>query len=151
MCTAADHFGWDRFRNDEAKGRAWVWKNFTRGNNASLIVVLANKAGWSEACRALGDTRSFATRMNLAAMTPCNDLASTKYCLAKPGTEYLVYLPDGGEVAVDLSAASESLNVEWFDPSVGKSTDTGTVPGGARSRFKAPFDGDAVLYVARSK
>src|SRR5262245_55206800 len=28
---------------------------------------------------------------------PHGELASTKYCLANPGQEYLVYLPEGGE------------------------------------------------------
>jgi len=35
--------------------------------------------------------------MNLAAMTPQGELASTKYCLANAGTEYLVYQPKPGE------------------------------------------------------
>jgi len=43
--------------------------------------------------------------MNLAAATPHNELASTKYCLAHSGEEYLVYLPEGDEVTVDLSSA----------------------------------------------
>ena len=41
--------------------------------------------------------------MNLAEMVPHGELASTDYCLANPGQEYLVYLPEGGEVTVDLS------------------------------------------------
>ncbi|MBM4083536.1 MAG: hypothetical protein FJ272_02005 [Planctomycetes bacterium] len=52
-------------------------------------------------------------------MTPRNDLASTQYCLADPGKEYLVYLPEGGEVTVDLTAASRTLAVEWFNPRTG--------------------------------
>jgi hypothetical protein len=50
-----------------------------------------------QARRALGDTRRFAERMNLAAMTPRNELASTRYCLAHPGHEYLIYQPKAGE------------------------------------------------------
>ena len=142
-----DHVGWNRFRNDMAKGRAWAWKNFTRGNNASLIIVIPDKAGWNEARRALGDTRSFATRINLVAMTPRNELASSKYCLADARREYLVYLPSGGNVSVDLSAALGELAVEWFNPSTGKTQRSEAVHGGARRSFTVPFDGDAVLYV----
>ena len=60
--------------------------------------------------------------MNLAAMTPRSTLASSRYCLADPGKEYLVYLPDGGEVTVDLSAASGSLAVEWNRKSARRKT-----------------------------
>ena len=43
--------------------------------------------------RAMGHTLAYANRMNLAAMTPRDDLASSGYCLANPGEEYLIYLP----------------------------------------------------------
>lgn len=142
-----DHMGWDRFRNDLAKGRAWAWKNFTRGYNASLLIVIPDKAGWNEARRALGDTRSLATRINLVAMTPRNDLASSTYCLADAGKQYVVYLPSGGNVSVDLSAVIGELAVEWVNPSTGKVQRSKAVHGGARRDFKAPFDGDAVLYI----
>jgi len=42
---------------------------------------------------AMGHTLTYANRMNLADMTPHNNLASTRYCLANSGTECLVYLP----------------------------------------------------------
>ncbi|MBM4048611.1 MAG: hypothetical protein FJ279_26205, partial [Planctomycetes bacterium] len=101
-----------------------VWKNFLRGNNPIIYdtylvpfdwhlgKVVPDDGTYEPLRRAVGHTRSYATRMNLAAMTPRNDLASTQYCLANPGREYLVYLPEGGEVTVDLTAASGTLTVE---------------------------------------
>ncbi|MBM4046888.1 MAG: hypothetical protein FJ279_17425, partial [Planctomycetes bacterium] len=71
------------------------------------------------------------------------------YCLANPGREYLVYLPEGGEVTVDLTAASGTLTVEWFNLGSGTAVDGGTATGGAKRAFHAPFDGDAALYVWR--
>jgi hypothetical protein len=97
----------------------------------------------------MGDTRTYASRINLAAMTPRGELASTGYCLANPGQEYLFYLPSGGTVTVDLSAAKQKLTFEWFNPSSGKSTKIGTTSGGRRE-FKAPFLGDAVLYLVNT-
>ena len=41
----------------------------------------------------------------ISAMTPANELASTKFCLADAGREYLIYLPRGGAATVDVSAA----------------------------------------------
>ena len=101
--------------------------------------------------RNLGYTRSYAERMNLVAMTPRGDLASSGYCLANPaatGAEYLVYLPSGGAVNVNLAATSGNLSVEWFNPSNGATTSGGTVAGGANRSFTPPFSGDAVLYLS---
>ena len=131
---------------DSAVARVWVWKAFTRGHNPSFL-VLDPHSGLDETLRVMGHTRTYAEKMNLAAMTPQNGLASTQYCLANPGKEYLVYLPSGGKVSVDLTAAKGVLAVEWFNPSVGKTTRTGTIPGGARRNFTVPFAGDAVLYL----
>jgi hypothetical protein len=41
---------------------------------------------------------------------------NSKYCLAKPGELYLVYLPKGGRTGLDLSAATGSFTVTWFNP-----------------------------------
>jgi hypothetical protein len=42
------------------------------------------------------------------------------YCLAQPGETYAVYLPHGGDVAVQLQPGSYST--EWWDPATGKKT-----------------------------
>jgi Family of unknown function (DUF6298) len=76
--------------------RTWVWKSFLRGLNPIYMDDLgedSERATKEEARMAMGDTLRYATRMNLAAMVPRQDLASTTYCLADPGVEYLVYLP----------------------------------------------------------
>jgi hypothetical protein len=93
----------------------------------------------------LGYALRYAKKMNIAEMIPRNELASTQYCLANPGREYLVYLPDGDKVAVDLSA------VEWFNPRTGTTTGGGMSAGGSMIDFTVPFDGDAVLYLLLSQ
>ena len=83
-------------------------------------------------------------------MTPQGKLASTGCCLARPAkrdAEFLVYLPKGGSVTVDLSAAAGELAVEWFDAAKGKATRAKAVRGGAKRTFKPPFAGEAVLYL----
>jgi Putative collagen-binding domain of a collagenase len=87
--------------------------------------------------------------MNLAAMAPHEALASTGFCLAEPGKEYLVYLPAGGEVTVDLSPSAEPFQVEWMHAVEGTITHGEATTGGARRVFTAPFAGDAVLYLSR--
>ena len=104
---------------------------------------------WEPVRRALGFTRQYADRMDLASMAPDNDLASTSYCLANPEREFLVYLPEGDRVDVDLSRASGRLTVEWTHPEDGTITPGGTVEGGKRQSFAVPFIGPAVLYLKK--
>jgi hypothetical protein len=104
---------------------------------------------WEPVRLALGQTRQYAQKMNLAEMTSHNELASTRYCLAKPGSEYLVYLPRGGAVTVDLASVQGDIAVQWQNAATGKIVRGGTASGGARREFKAPFDGDALLYLIR--
>ncbi|MHC4400346.1 MAG: putative collagen-binding domain-containing protein [Planctomycetota bacterium] len=59
----------------------------------------------------------------------------------------MVYLPQGGEVSVDLSATPGTIAVEWINPSDGRSSSADTVQGGKTGRFAAPFSGDAVLLL----
>jgi hypothetical protein len=95
----------------------------------------------------MGHTLRYAERIDLAASRPAGELASTGYCLAVPGREYLVYLPGGGEATVDLSAAKGKIAVEWTHPITGKTTPGEAVDGGGKRTVKAPFAGDAVLYL----
>jgi len=58
--------------------------------------------------------------MNLAEMTPRGDLSSTRYCLAAPGLEYLVYQPESEEFVINLEGSAEKrFSVEWFEPETG--------------------------------
>ena len=106
---------------------AWVWKSFTRGYNPIFMdpydgAVLGNRFDpqWEPIRRNLGHALRLASRLNLAAMTPQDDLASTKYCLADPGKAYVVYIPSGGKVKVALGQAKNRFAVEWIHPSTGK-------------------------------
>ncbi|MGA2032770.1 MAG: hypothetical protein ABSG68_10965 [Thermoguttaceae bacterium] len=148
-----------------AAQRAWVWQNFTRGSQCLFMDPYLDPshdpgrnrpAGgkpdtyWNPLRAAMGLTRRYATRMDLAVMVPHGELASSGYCLAQPQDEYLIYLPKGGDVTVDLSAAKGKLMVEWLRPADGMIiTDNGTVSGGAKCMLKAPFSGDAVLYLRK--
>jgi hypothetical protein len=44
---------------------------------------------------------------------------NSKYCFAKPGELYLVYLPDGGTTQLDLRGATGDFKVQWFNPRTG--------------------------------
>lgn len=137
----------------------WVWKSLLRGHNPLFMdritaltgIPLTSHSedipGAEEIRRAMGATRKMATRINLAEMLPLPDLSSTRYCLANVGKEYLVYAPGGGEITVELPPDRRSFVVEWMRPVEGTITSGGTVVGGGKRSFKAPFQGDAVLRI----
>jgi len=82
-------------------------------------------------------------------MLPSPDLASTKFCLANPGKEYLIYNPSADNASLTVALKAGKYKYEWFNPSDGKIASTGTIEAkdGSQS-FEAPFKGDAVLFLA---
>lgn len=135
---------------------AWVWKSFLRGHNPifmdpydGAVLGTPGDTHWEPIRRAMGAARRLAERVDLAGMQPRDDLASSRYCLANPGREYLVYLPDGGEVTVDLSTATGALRAEWTDPQSGASRAGDAVEGGGTRSLRAPGAGDWVLRLAK--
>ena len=135
--------------------QAWVWKSFLRGHNPIFMdpydgVVLGNKFDpkWDPIRRSMGYTRRYANKVNLAAMLPHSNLASTKYCLANPGKEYLVYNPEADKAAITVKLKTGAYEYEWFNPSSGKVESEGKIKAkGGEQTFRAPFKGDAVLYL----
>ncbi|MCC7334322.1 MAG: hypothetical protein IT422_04475 [Pirellulaceae bacterium] len=145
----SDHLGWKVYVDDANLSRAWVWKSFLRGHNPLLMENLKDNSGWIAARAAMGHTRSFANKMDIAEMTPQDNLATTGYCLASAGHEYLVYQPDEGELSVNL--APGSYEVEWFNPLTGVVVSTASLSvAGDKQTFVPPFTGPAVLYLKQA-
>lgn len=133
----------------------WVWKSFLRGLNpvfmdpyATTLMKHFNLSSHDTELirRNMGYTLSFANKIDLSRMFPCPDLASSRYCLAEKGQEYLVYTPDG-KVDVDTGGAARVYTVEWFNPATGRSIGAGKSGGSYIRSLKAPFQGDAILHL----
>jgi len=135
---------------------SWVWKSFLRGMHPIFMDSYKNSPHnqapdldpkWEPVRIAMGYTLTYANRMNLLVMTPQGDLASTGYCLANPGSEYLVYQPESNKpFSVNLEPAV--YHYEWFDPQTGKMGEKGTVQvDNGEQSFTPPFENDAVLYL----
>jgi hypothetical protein len=125
-----------------------VWKSFMRGLNPIYLESDLLKPSADENVRnSLGYTIQYSQLVDLLSMSPNSELCSSGYCLVNPGRDYLVYLPTGGTVRVDLSAASGSFVASWFSPVTGRTTSGGTVSAGIPILFTSPIDGDAVLYL----
>jgi len=146
----------DHLFDVENVNHKWVWKSFLRGLNPILLDAgIAPGPGttdtpkWRLIRRSLGYSRKYAERINLAAMVPRVDLASSGYCLAHPGVAYLAYLPQGGSISIDLYAAKGTMNVEWFSPSTGEVLQAGKIEGGARKELISPFTQRFTLHWVR--
>lgn len=131
---------------------SWVWRTFCRGLHPIYM------DSWTKdnphchdpdpAIReAMGQTLRIADGLDLVRMTPRDDLASSRFCLADPGRSYVIYLPDGGAVDVDLSAVTGTFDVAWFRPHSAETYDAGPIEGGSIVTMSAPFPRDAVLLL----
>jgi hypothetical protein len=141
---------------------SWVWKSFLQGMNPIFMdhyegKVLRNPTPtdtfWDVAIRKnMGYTRRYADRVDLIHMLPLGNLSSSGYCLANPGSEYLMYIPTDTVAILNLSDASGQFKTEWFDPVSGTSQNGEGVSGGGMVQFYSPFhSGSSVLYLKAEK
>jgi len=135
----------------ELKNPSWIWKSMTRGLNPIFMdayppLDTLGSADVTAIRKNMGYARIYAEKMDLLSMMPRADLTSTRYGLANPGVEYLVYQPDSGSFTANLR--NGQYRYEWFDPTTGSIAETGsfTAPGGNMT-LSPPFSGSAVLYI----
>ena len=135
----------------------WAWKAFLRGHNPifmdpydNAILAKGPVASWEPLRKSLGVTRRLAERVDLASMSPHDELASTGFCLAQPGTAYIAYVPVGTDsITIDLSGSANPFQVEWIDAVEGTTTPAESVQGGAKRTWKPPRPGAVVLRLYR--
>ncbi|MBI5772109.1 MAG: hypothetical protein HZA89_00010 [Verrucomicrobia bacterium] len=138
-----DHLGWNVRRDHD-----WFWKQFCRGNHTWYLEwAYASPTEAVAARKGIGQTVAWSRKVNLAAMQPSTDAASTAYCLANPGREYLAYQPGRGSFTVDLRNSSATFSVAWFAPETEASQPGEAVRGGSVQSFTPPHDGPAVLHL----
>ena len=138
--------------------KEWIWKSFLRGLNPLFmdpyeckVLERSCNPGWLDTMRInLGYTRTVADRIDLLSMIPLPEIASTSYCLADRGSEYLVYLPDTSEATVDLEDTRGSFRVKWFNTDNGEFTRAGRIKGGRKVTLKSPSEvKNSVLYLVK--
>ena len=170
----SDHSYFGMWNDTPQANRNYFWINFTQGNQTLFMdpwvvfyprekrnlcqspvhgIGSAPDARWENVRANMGYIRTYAERMNLAAMRPRRDLSSTGRALASIDavhSEFLVYAPTGGTFTVDLSRVDGTLAVEWMDPAKGSRIAGASVGGGTNQTFRPPFTGDAVLYLYKT-
>jgi hypothetical protein len=82
---------------------------------------------------------------------------NSKFCFAKPGEIYVIYLANGGTTHLDLSGVHGTFGVQWFNPRGGGALQAGSVTslqaGGQVQTGNAPADPgeDWVILVRRNQ
>jgi hypothetical protein len=126
VITDTDHYA-------PGKGDAlWAWKSFVRGHHPILMDfgIIGGAASASStlydafepARLAMGDTLRYAKKLDLIAMVPRGDLASTGFVLANPGREYLVLQPHETSSPFTVTVEPGSYDVEWHSVSTRATT-----------------------------
>jgi len=170
----SDHSYFGMWNDSSQANRNYFWINFTQGNQTLFMdpyvvfyprekrnlcpssvhgIGSAPDPRWDNVRDNMGYIRSYADRLNLAAMTPRGDLSSTHHALVSAASvhpEFLVYAPAGGNFTLNLSGVDGLLAVEWMNPATGAKTAGASVSGGSTPTFTPPFDGDAVLCLRRN-
>lgn len=152
---------------DSDHGGPWVldalrpWKHFLSGNHFILMDGYRDYrtgsgspekplAEWDDYRDAMGQARRLSEQIDLVSMLPSPKLASTGYCLANEGVEYIALLHESTKDPIRVTLVSGKYSVEWMrlargSPTSGKSIQ---VKGGFHE-FVPPWDGPSVLHLKR--
>ena len=99
--------------------------------------------------RAMGVAHQWSERLNLVKTVPSEDIASTRFCLANPGVEYLIFQPNSNE-PFTAKIPEGDFRFEWFNPLTGKTEKRGEMRvNSGESNFKAPFAGPSAVYLQK--
>jgi hypothetical protein len=125
-------------------GHSDSWNRIDAPNHYTFVVKDEGAAGQ------LAFLHDFFTRLPFWRMQPFDGVhGDMAVSLAEPGQVYVIYLPHGGEMAVDLSDVQSPLTGRWFNPRTGKWAEPFEVAGGRRVAFQAPDVSDWVLRLSR--
>jgi hypothetical protein len=98
------------------------WRNIFGGLASSRFHRPPSGLGLNEIAQAhIKSMRLLTDEMDILTCEPHNDLLHNRswneaYCTANPGVAYAVFFPDGGNVLLDVSSASDqSLTIRWLD------------------------------------
>jgi hypothetical protein len=97
------------------------WRNILGGLASSRFHRPQAGLGLSSIVQAhIRSMRLFAEELDIFRSEPHNDLLANRswneaYCTARPGAEYGVFFPDGGNVLLDVSATEAPLTARWLE------------------------------------
>ncbi|WP_404423336.1 DUF6298 domain-containing protein [Nibricoccus sp. IMCC34717] len=154
----------------------WAWKSFCRGHNPIFMDPWQHLPGkldrdkvpwmflkggiskdtrdfpdWDPLRANLGYIQKLAARCDLARMRPVDTLTTSPWTLANPAVEYVVYLPTGGDVTLNMDGATGQFEIEWFLPTQNRWIQTAEKLDAKNFVvLEAPFTGPAVLHLKKA-
>lgn len=139
-------------RNRQKAAKPMIQEEFCMGDETEaerkmLWAAFTSGATGSGTGAFLKPFSQFVPTVRFERMAPADGLVLTgsAYVLAEEGASYVAYLYNGGSVSLDLSAASGTVEVDWFNPRTGAFQAGPDVAGGAARTFTAPGAGDWAL------
>lgn len=99
----------------------------------------------SNARAIIAAARTFTDAFDVTAASPARTLLSNApatgaYAMANVPDAYAVYLPEGGQVTLDLSGSAPAMVLRWFDPRENVFYGAKGLPGGRPVTLVAPSD-----------
>lgn len=133
------------------KFRHVAWSVYAGGGNYEVYTRLGS-AGYPEyehIFADLGRAKKFLSALDYWEMSPQNGLLTSGqgYVFAQGGETYLIYLPGGGAITLDLSINESKYEATWFNPRDGSNLVFGHITGGEPKDFLAPDSQDWVLLL----
>ncbi len=141
----------------------WPWKHLLRGNHFILMDGYRDYrtgsgspekplAEWDDCRDAMGQARRLSEQIDLASMRPNPKLASTGYCLASEGVEYIALLPESTKGPLQMTLPPGKYTVEWLRLVRGSPTAVKPIQAkGELHEFVPPWDGPSVLHLKRAE
>ena len=131
----------------------FVWSAFTRGYHFNLYdkpfeSPEAEGPEWERVRCNVGQTVEYAKKLDLANATPREGLASTGFCLAKPGCQYVVYQPDAVPFTVSGLRVGNSYYYQWYNTEQHRLVASGWIRPPASKQSFRPAGKGSVLYLS---
>ncbi|HSI13316.1 MAG TPA: putative collagen-binding domain-containing protein, partial [Chthoniobacter sp.] len=126
-------------------GHSDAWNRIDAPNHYTFIVRDEGAANQ------LGSLYTFFTALPFERLQPFDGIQGDAVALAEPGKKYVVYMPHGGKVTVDLGAAKHELMANWFNPRDGTWGKPFAVVPDRPGEFQSPDALDWVLVLNAGK
>jgi hypothetical protein len=131
---------------------AFVWSAFTRGYHFNLYDKPfespdAEGQAWERIRYNVGKTVEYANKVDLVNVRPRDDFSSTRFCLAKPPYEYIVYQPGRSSFTVSGLRPGGLYYHEWYDPGQHEVVKEGQSVASSSAKMFAPANKNMVLYL----
>jgi hypothetical protein len=129
------------------------WRNIMGGSASSRFHRPPYGLGLGKKAQThIRSMRMLTDGMDLFKCAPHNELLSDRkrneaYCLAKPGEQYAVYFPDGGDVTVDISLLKGPAVVRWLKISTSEWKKREAGQGGPKATLHSPGKGHWAVLI----